>query len=142
MTILAIEENAGAFTICTNYGNFAVADLVGGELTEADVREANKMTGDSIPADYVPRPKKYVEEVRKVPVMETVQEQYTTVEIVDGAAIQTVGMRTVERQAYDEYPLFDAVGAPIMEEVAGVMVQKVIRKLRFVEETVAVEVAE
>ena len=54
MTILAIEENAGAYTICTTYGNFAVADLVGGELTEADVREANKMTGDTIPVGYVP----------------------------------------------------------------------------------------
>jgi len=140
--VLAIEENAGAYTICTTYGNFAVADLVGGELTEADVREANKMTGDAIPADYVPRPKKYVEEVRKVPVMETVQEQFTTIEIVDGVAVQTVAKRTVERQAYDEYPLFGADGLAIMEEVDGVVVPKVFRKLRFVEETVMVEVAE
>ncbi|WP_242095503.1 tail fiber domain-containing protein [Sphingomonas sp. CROZ-RG-20F-R02-07] len=49
----------------------------------------------------------------RVPAMETVQEPQTTIEMIDGRAVQRVVIVPVERQIVDSFPVFDESGNPL-----------------------------
>ena len=51
------------------------------------------------------------------PVFETLTREKVTIDIVDGKAVRTVTTEEYESPVYDEYPLFDDVGNPVMEDV-------------------------
>ena len=53
----------------------------------------------------------------KVQVTEPVEMPKTTVQIIDGKAVQVTTTETVQQPVYDEYPLVDGDGKPVMQLV-------------------------
>lgn len=53
----------------------------------------------------------------RVPVTEPVEVPKTTVQIVDGKAVQVTTTETVQQPVYDEFPLVDGDGKPVMQLV-------------------------
>lgn len=54
MTIKAIEQENGITMLITDNSRFNVAELVGGELDEQEVVQANSIIPNLIPSDYIP----------------------------------------------------------------------------------------
>lgn len=57
------------------------------------------------------------ETIVREPVTETIEQQQTNIEVIDGLAVQVTRTVMAEQAVIDEYPVVDEAGAPIMETV-------------------------
>lgn len=80
---------------------------------------------------WSPQYKTIIETVdEQVPVTESISVVEESVEIVGGQAVLSHTHKNIDQQVYDEYPLFDQAGQPVMVNVDGKKQQAIYRQPR------------